>query len=323
MDTYHRLDDLPSIADSVLTVGTFDGLHQGHLAVIGSLVERSRDRAVPAAVITFNPHPQHILALPGTPRLELIATLDRKLTLLEKAGVDLTLVLRFDMEFSRITAGEFLEKIIVERFHPSHIIVGYDHHFGNQRQGDARFLREHARANGYEVDVVQAVDVSGVAVSSANIRRLLREGRCAEAEQLLSWPYEIPGKITPGTGRGRELDYPTANLTPDEPTQLIPKAGVYIISADFHGQTIFGMCSVGCRPTFNGKTLSIEAHFFDLPDNNLYDRSLAFRFHHRLRDEQKFSNAAELRIQLERDRHTSLEWINQHQGGKPVHAPIS
>ncbi len=323
MDTYRRLDHLPPVADSVITVGTFDGLHQGHLAVIGSLVEQARSRAVPAAVITFDPHPQHVLAPPGTPRLELIATLDRKLILLEKAGVDLTLVLEFDREFCRITAGEFLEKIVVERFHPSHIIVGYDHHFGNQRQGDGRFLREHAQAYGYEVDVVQAVDDSGITVSSANIRRLLREGRCEEAEQLLGWPYEIPGKITPGIGRGRELDCPTANLTPDEPTQLIPKAGAYIVSADIHGQTIFGMCNVGCRPTFNGKALSIEAHFFDLPENSLYDQPLAFRFHHRLRDEQKFGNAAELRTQLERDRHTSLEWINQHHGGKPVHAPVS
>ncbi|UCH63168.1 MAG: bifunctional riboflavin kinase/FAD synthetase [Fidelibacterota bacterium] len=323
MDTYRRLDDLPPIADSVLTVGTFDGLHRGHLAVISRLVEKSRSKAVPTVVITFDPHPQHILASPGTPKLELIATLNRKLILLEKAGVDLTLVLRFDTEFSRITAVEFLEKIIVDHFHPSHIIVGYDHHFGNQRQGNAQFLREHARVYGYEADIVQAVDDSDTIVSSANIRQLLREGHCTEAEQLLGWPYEIPGKIMPGTGRGRMLDYPTANLTPEESTQLIPKAGVYIVSADVHGQTIFGMCNVGYRPTFNGKALSVEAHFFDLPENNLYNQTLAFRFHHRLRDEQKFSNAAELRNQLDRDRHNSMEWINQHQGGKPVHAAVS
>lgn len=323
MDTYYHLSDLPPVPESVLTVGTFDGLHKGHLAVIDHLVERARNRAVPAVVLTFDPHPQHILAPPGTPKLELIATLGKKLALLERAGVDLTLVLKFDLEFSCVTADEFLEKIVVERFHPSHIIVGYDHHFGNKRQGDARFLREHAHAYGYEVDVVEAVDASGLTISSAYIRRLLHEGRCEEAEQLLGWPYEIPGKIAPGTGRGRELNYPTANLTPDEPAQLIPKAGVYIISADIHRQAIFGMCNVGFRPTFDGKALNIEAHFFDLPEKNLYDRSLAFRFHRRLRDEHKFSSAVELRAQLDHDKQTTLEWITEYQGGEPVHAPVS
>jgi len=323
MDTYYHLSDLPPVAESALSIGTFDGLHNGHLAVVDRLVERAKPKAIPAVVLTFDPHPQHILAPPGRPKLELIVTLKKKLSLLEEAGVDLTMVLKFDQEFSLISAEDFLEKIVVERFHPSHIVMGHDHHFGNRRRGDARFLREHADAYGYEVDVVEAVSASGINVSSGNIRRLVREGRCEEAELLLGRPFEIPGKITSGTGRGQEMDYPTANLTPDEPAQLIPKAGVYIVSASIRRQTVFGMCNVGFRPTFNGKALVIEAHFFDLPEKNLYDRSLAFRFHSRIRDEHKFSRAAELRAQLDRDKQTSLEWIAEHQGGKPVHAPVT
>ena len=323
MDTYCRLEDLPPLSASVLTIGTFDGFHRGHLAVIGRLRERARERNVPAVVLTFDPHPQHILASPGTPKKELIITLDRKLSLLEKAGVDLTMLLKFDHDFSRLPADHFLEDIVVEYFHPSDIVIGYDHHFGHERKGDARFLQEHAAHFEFDVDVVEVVTSSGSSLSSSDIRQLLRAGRCEEAEQLLGRPYEIPGRITPGVGRGQQLDYPTANLTPDEPDQLIPKGGVYIVSAEIHQQTTFGMCNICFRPTFNGKVMIIEAHFFDPPARKLYDLPLAFRFHHRIRDEHKFDSSEELRAQLEHDKQTSLEWIAIYQGGKQIHAPVS
>ncbi|MFB0514981.1 MAG: bifunctional riboflavin kinase/FAD synthetase [Candidatus Neomarinimicrobiota bacterium] len=323
MDTYYRLEDLPPVSNSALTLGTFDGLHRGHLAVIERLMEVSRERKVPAVVLTFDPYPQHILAPPSMPKKELIITLDKKLALLEKAGVDLSLVLKFDLQFSRITARDFLEKIVVDQFHPSHIVVGYDHHFGYQRQGDARFLQEHASTFGYEVDLVEVVTSSGSTISSSNIRQLLREGRCEEAEQLLGRLYEIPGRITPGIGRGQELDYPTANLTPDEPNQLIPKGGVYIVSADINRRTTFGMCNVGYRPTFDGRALTIEAHFVNPPEENLYDLRVTFRFHHRIRDEYKFDSREELRVQLNQDKQITLKWIAEYQGGKQIHASVS
>ncbi len=323
MDTYHRLEALPPVADSALALGTFDGLHRGHQAVIDRLVARAVYSNIPAAVLTFDPHPQNILVSPGTPKKELIITLEKKLSLLEKAGVNLALVLKFDRDFSCMTAHDFLTKIVVERFHPSHIVVGYDHHFGYQRRGDARFLQAHAARFGYQAEVVEVVTSSGSTISSSHIRQALREGCCEEAEELLGQPYEIPGKITAGIRRGQELDYPTANLIPDEPAQLIPKRGVYIISADIRQQMTFGMCNVGCRPTFNGKALTIEAHFFDPPVENLYHLRLAFRFHHRLRDEQKFRSREELRTRLDHDKQISLEWIAEYQRGNQIHAPIS
>lgn len=323
MDTYYSLSDMPPMADSALSIGTFDGLHRGHLAVIGRLTEWAEKESIPAAVITFDPHPQHILTPPGIPLKELIITTGKKMALLERAGVDLALVLKFDHELSRISAEDFLRGIVIEYFHPSHIVVGYDHHFGYQQRGDNRFLREHTHIYGFKVDVVEAVNISGKTVSSENIRWLIHEGRCEEAEELLGWPYEIPGKITRGVRRGRGMDFPTANLTPDEPMQLIPREGVYIVSADINENLHFGMCNVGYRPTFNGKDLTIETHFFNLREMNLYGQSLILRFHHRIRDEQKYGSKEELRVQLERDRQTSMEWIKQYYGGNHIHAPVN
>ncbi len=314
---------MPHMADSALSIGTFDGLHRGHLAVIGRLTNCAKKEAIPAAVITFDPHPQHVLASPGIPLKELIITTGKKIALLEQAGVDLTLVLKFDHELSRISAEDFLRRIVVEYFNPSCVVVGYDHHFGYQQRGDNRFLREHTYNYSFEVEVVEAVSISGRTASSENIRRLIHEGLCEEAEELLGWAYEIPGKIIHGIGRGRGMDFPTANLAPDEPMQLIPKAGVYIVSADINKQHYFGMCNVGFRPTFNGKDLTVETHFFNLSEMDLYGKSLILRFHHRIRDEQKYSNKEELRAQLDRDKQTSLEWIKQYYGGNQIHAPVN
>jgi riboflavin kinase/FMN adenylyltransferase len=262
------------------------------------------------------------LAPPGVPKKELIITLERKLELLESAGVDLTVVLDFTREISRVSASQFLDSI-VQHFHPVQIVIGYDHHFGYERAGDAQFLQSHAKTYGYEVDIQDAVNSSEATVSSTQIRKLLKEGHSEQAEYLLGRPYEIAGVITRGVGRGRELQYPTANLELAEPLQLIPQAGVYVVSADIQGQTRFGMCNVGVRPTFNGDTLIIEAHFFNIPNDDLYDCRLTFRFHHRLRAERRFDNPEQLTAQLDRDKESSLEWIKEYQRGGHLNAPVA
>lgn len=322
MDTFHSLTDLPDIAASALTLGTFDGLHRGHQAVIDRLLLHARENAVPAVVLTFDPHPQHVIAPPGVAKKELIITLENKLALLEAAGVDLTVVLEFSHELSRISALDFLDRA-VQHFHPVQIVIGYDHHFGNKREGDATFLQQHANTYGYGVDLLDVVNSSDAAISSSQIRQLLKEGDCEQAEKLLGRPYEIAGVVTRGVGRGRELQYPTANLKPKEPLQLIPKTGVYVVSAVHQGQTLFGMCNVGYRPTFNGNTLVIEAHFFDFSDDDLCDAQLTFRFHHRIRDEQRFDTSDELRSRLDHDKQISIEWIERHLRGEYTHAPNS
>lgn len=323
MDTYRRLADLPRIVESVLTIGTFDGLHKGHQAVIRRLVTQAHEQGLPAVVITFDPHPQHILAPPGTPKKELIVTLDKKLSLLDRQSVDLVLVLPFDRALSQVTAHNFLKDIVIQPFHPTRLVIGYDHHFGHERQGDAEFLTRQASQFQYAVDVVAGVRSSGLTVNSSNIRRLLHEGRCQLAEDLLGWPYEMPGRIVPGDDRGQALGYPTANLLPDEAAQLIPKQGVYVVSSDIDHKMTYGMCNIGIRPTFDGRSMTIETHYFDPPETNLYDRHLTLRFHHWLRDEHKFQDTGELKKQLDRDKQTALDWITEYHGGHEIHAIVS
>ncbi len=315
MDTYRNLTELPEIQAAALTIGNFDGLHRGHQVVIDRLVEYARSQSIPSAVITFDPHPGSILATYGEPANRPIISLDRKLDMLGQRGVDMALVLDFDLEFSRVTAEDFLSRVIAAHFKPLRIIIGYDHHFGYGRQGDAEFLRRRAEEFGYSVEVIEGVTVAGRMVSSSAIRQLLLEGRCEEAEQLLGWIYEITGRIVRGVGRGARLQYPTANLEPDEPPQLLPRDGVYVVSAEIDRSTAFGMGNIGTRPTFGEQKRTIEAHFFEPPRPDLYNHRIALRFHHRLRDEQRFENALDLKKQLQQDEKASLNWITDNHGG--------
>ncbi|MEE9465212.1 MAG: riboflavin biosynthesis protein RibF, partial [Candidatus Neomarinimicrobiota bacterium] len=236
----------------------------------------------------------------------------RKLDLLDRCGVDLALVLHFDLEFSQVSAAEFLSQVIVAHFKPRRIIVGYDHHFGNRRRGNARFLNRSSGKYGYEVEVVAGVTAGERAVSSTAIRELLLAGKCAEAEQLLGWTYEITGRVVRGEGRGAEIGFPTANLLPDEPAQLVPRDGVYVVSVLIDQDMVFGMGNIGIRPTFNGEGRSIETHLFSPPVTELYDRRIAMGFHHRLRDEMRFHDAQELKKQLQQDQKDSLKWIAEY-----------
>ncbi len=315
MDTYRNLNELPEIQAAALTIGNFDGLHRGHQEVVDRLVEYARSQSIPSAVITFDPHPGSILTTYSEPANQLIITLERKLDRLAQCGVDMALVLNFDLEFSQVTAEDFLSQVIAARFKPLRIIIGYDHHFGHRRQGDAEFLRRRAEKYGYSVEVIEGVTVGDRMVSSSAIRQLLLQGRCEEAEQLLGWTYEITGRIVPGVGRGSELKYPTANLEPDEPVQLLPRDGVYVVSAEIDRTTAFGMGNIGTRPTFGEQKRTIEAHFFEPPRPDLYKRRITLRFHHRLRDEQRFQNALDLKKQLQLDEKASLSWITDNHGG--------
>ncbi len=315
METYRRLTELPEISASALTIGNFDGLHRGHQAVIDRLVNFARSRDIPSAVLTFDPHPGNVLTLPGRPIKQMIITMERKLELLDRCGVDLALVMLFDLEFSQVSAADFLSRVIVAHFKPRRIIVGYDHHFGNRRQGDAGFLDSNSGKYGYKVEVIAGVTAGNRAVSSTAIRELLLAGKCVEAEQLLGWTYEITGRVVRGEGRGAEIGFPTANLLPDESGQLVPRDGVYVVSVRIDQDTVFGMGNIGIRPTFNGEERSIEAHLFSPPVTELYDRRIAIRFHHRLRDEKRFQDVRELKKQLQQDQMDSLNWIAEYQGG--------
>lgn len=324
MDTYRSLNDAPQLDASALTVGTFDGLHLGHQAVISHLVDTARQRRVPSVVVTFEPHPRQILGGQGSgPLPGLLLDLPAKLALLEGMAVDVALVLEFDLPFSRISAEKFLETYLVEHFHPVSIVVGYDNRFGHNREGGAEFLRQHRDRFDYSVVELTAVNSrSADPLSSSRIRTLLNAGMCAEAEAILGRPYGMTTMVVKGDSRGRELGFPTANLEPVEATQLMPAQGVYIVALEGEDWTSFGMANIGTRPTFGSGELRLEAHLFEPPEGGLYGQQVRIRFHSRLRDEQKFEDAQALRDQLQTDRKESLQWVKQYREGNPIHATV-
>lgn len=324
MDTYRGIADIPTLNASVLTIGTFDGLHLGHQAVIEQLVSRAREAQVPSVVITFDPHPRQVLsAITGEQAPEMIVSLRKKLALLDAWNVDITLVLKFDEAFSKIPARSFLEKYLVKPFHPGSIVVGYDHRFGHNREGNAVYLRDFAEEFHYAVvEVGEVISPAVGDISSSRIRSLIKEGRCEEAEALLGWTYEVEGKVVEGAGRGRDIGFPTANIAPTEVSQLIPRSGVYVVSAKIAGERCFGMANIGRRPTFGGGDLTLEAHFFEPIANDLYGSTLQVLFYHRLRDEKKFADATALASQINIDREKTRQWIAKYQGRNSVHAFI-
>ena len=323
MEIYRQLSEIVPLKDSILTVGTFDGLHLGHEAVIGKTCQLARDRGVPSVVVTFDPHPRTVLGADNESRPKLILGLDEKLQRLEELGVDTTLVIEFTRQFSQISASDFLQDIVVPSFKPSTIVVGYDNRFGHNREGDANFLRNTSEQFQFAVlEVTEVNSLAQEAVSSSRIRNLLHSGKCEAAQSILGRPYGFRTTVVAGDGRGKKIGFPTANLKPVEPDQLLPKGGVYIASAKLAGQQYFGMANIGSRPTFGGGDLVTEVHLFSNDLADFYGQTLEVAFLHHLRDEQKFENVEALISRLEEDREASLKWINEHQEGNIVHAVV-
>lgn len=323
METYRQLTGIVPLKESILTVGTFDGLHLGHQAVIGKTCQLARERGVPSVVVTFDPHPRTVLGPDNDSRPKLILGLDEKLRRLEELGVDTTLVIEFTLQFSQMTASNFLRDIVVPSFRPSTVVVGYDNRFGHNREGDANFLKNTSKQ--FHFAVIEVTEVSSqaqAAVSSSRIRHLLQAGECEAAQAALGRPYGFRATVVAGDGRGRKIGFPTANLEPLEPDQLLPKGGVYIASASLAGQQHYGMANIGTRPTFGGGDRVTEIHLFSSGLADFYGQTLELAFLHHLRDEQKFENAEALINQLEEDREASLKWINEHQEGTIVHAVV-
>lgn len=292
-------------ADSVVTIGTFDGLHRGHQEIIKTLTTIAVTKGSPAAVITFEPHPRHILDKKN--KLSLLMSLDKKEALLEELGVDVLLVIPFTEEFSRITAEAFMDDVIMKHFHPAEIVIGYDHHFGHKRQGSPKFLQDYAGKRGIKLDIINPVSDDKVFISSTHIRDLIGNGFVRRASFELGWVYGFLTKVVHGSGRGKGLEFPTANVVPLENDQLMPKPGVYLTRGRLNGDFIVGMCNFGTRPTFNETELVMEINFFISNMDDIYNRELYIEFLERIRDEKKFDNPEQLVTQLRQDKKYCLE----------------
>jgi riboflavin kinase/FMN adenylyltransferase len=301
------LDNVAHDPATVLTVGTFDGVHEGHKTLIERVVTAAKAEGRRSVVVSFDPHPRDILQ-PGANGIQLLTTLDERADMLDAMGVDQLVVIPFTRDFSLMRSDEFIRDILFNTIGMSHIVIGYDHHFGRNREGGIDELRRMGEELGFRVESVEKHDIGAVTVSSTAARNALREnGDVRLVASFLGRPYTLSGIVVHGQKRGRILGFPTANLRIHDTRKIIPKTGVYAVDVDYAGQVWRGMLNIGIRPTFrDGLTQSIETHLIGF-DGDLYGQSLTVRFIDRIRDERAFSGMEELRTQLEADRQVCIE----------------
>lgn len=298
MKIYHDLQQFKSTKKTIVTLGTFDGVHLGHRKIIDRLVNESKTNGFESVVLTFFPHPRMVIQ--EDKQIKLLNTMEEKSTLLEDLGLDHLIVHPFDKKFSRLTALEFVEEILITQLNIAKIITGHDHRFGRNRTANIDDLIHYGSEFGFEVAQISAQEIEEVSVSSTKIRTALLEGKIKLANNYLTKPYFITGKVTQGKGIGRTIGYPTANIHIEQTYKLVPKNGVYVVSSLFEGQTIQGMMNIGINPTVDGIDQSLEVFFFDF-QQNLYDQYLPIFFHEYVREEKKFENLDALKLQLAQD----------------------
>jgi riboflavin kinase/FMN adenylyltransferase len=306
--TTFAIPELDYNTQCCVTIGSFDGLHKGHMSILKQLVEEASQKGLKSLVFTFDPHPRTVLSQ-GAP-LQLLSTLEEKKNNLEQLGIDYLVIFPFDLEFSRLSARDFVTTILVKGLHTKKIIIGYDHRFGRNRNADIDDLIEFGKEFNFEVQQIQAKQIDAISISSTKIRNALQEGSISTANSYLGYHYCLSGTVVKGNQLGRTLGYPTANIQVDESLKLIPYQGVYIAKSTIDNEEVYGMMNIGTKPTVDGKVQSIEIHYFNF-EQNLYDRSLKIELLHRLRDEQKFETIKQLEEQLQIDKAQSLQWIKQ------------
>jgi riboflavin kinase/FMN adenylyltransferase len=307
MRVIYSIENVEFQRDSIVTVGTFDGLHHGHRAIIQEVVARASSPRARSVVVTFEPHPREVV---GRGPVKLLSTLDERLVLLEQFGIDVTLVVKFTYEFSRLTSREFYERIVVNGVGAKEVIEGHDHMFGRDREGDVAALGEMGKEFGFTVTTVNPVSIDGEPVSSSKIRETLMRGKVDVAEKFLSRPYSLETVVVKGDGRGAGLGFPTANLQPVSEKKLIPAEGVYLVGAVHNGRELKGMLNIGVRPTFTSElNRVIEVHLFDF-NEEIYGNHLTVRFLKQLRQEKKFSSKEELIAQLHHDKKECMRYID-------------
>jgi riboflavin kinase / FMN adenylyltransferase len=296
-----RLPPLPR--GSTVTVGSFDGVHLGHEAVLREIARRAEAAGRASVLVTFEPHPLEVVNPQAAPPL-LTTDVERR-EILAQLPLDYVLFLRFDRRLASLTPEEFVEQVLIERCHVRELVIGHDHGFGRGRSGDVETLRRLGAERGFDVDVVEVVDVGEQHVSSSRIRRAVAGGDLTTAARMLGRPYQVSGRVGEGERRGRLLGVPTINLTDVPPQKLLPPDGVYAVRVEWRGGHAGGMMNQGPRPTFGDGRRTLEAHLFDF-DGDLYGEWVRIEWVERLRDVERFPSVEALQQQLERDRTRAL-----------------
>lgn len=299
--------DYDQIKESIVTIGTFDGVHLGHQKIINKLIGIANEERLQALVLTFFPHPRTIVQEDAS--IKLINTIDEKAGLMKSYGVDHLVVKEFTKEFSRLTALEYVRDVLVNKLHVKHIIVGYDHHFGRNRTANINDLKEYGAFYGFKVTEIDAHEVGDVAVSSTKIRAALTKGDIITANHFLGYNFMLTGLVVKGQGLGKTIQFPTANLKIEESYKLIPKKGVYLVHSLIDAQLVYGMMNIGTNPTVSdADKISVEVFFFDF-DQSIYGQVLIIQLLDRIRDEIKFPKIEDLKLQLESDSQKAINRI--------------
>ncbi|MFT4642318.1 MAG: riboflavin kinase/FMN adenylyltransferase [Candidatus Azotimanducaceae bacterium] len=298
MKVTHDYSQFSSTKKTIVTIGTFDGVHIGHQKIISQLLNASKNKNETSVLLTFFPHPRMVLQKDSN--IKLINTIDEKINLLEKIGLEELIIHPFNREFSRLTALEFVRDILVHKLNISKLIIGYDHHFGKNREGNFEQLLEYGGMFDFEVEEIPAQNINDISVSSSKIRTALIDGDIERANKYLDYNFMLSGKVVAGNNLGSKINFPTANIHIEQDYKLIPKNGVYIVKSIILSVAYFGMLNIGNRPTIDGKQQTIEVHFFNF-DKNIYEENIQIELLKFIRDEEKFESIEALKNQLIED----------------------
>ena len=313
MRIFRDLNDLAEFKNSVVTIGTFDGVHLGHQKILNKLKNEANDINGESLLFTFYPHPRMVV-FPESHNLKLIQTIDEKIESLREFGLDNLIIYPFTKEFSRLTAFEFVRDILVDKLRVKKLVIGYDHQFGRNREGDIEFLRETANIFDFEVIEISAEEIDEVNVSSTKIRNSIIDGNIARANEFMGKPFQVQGKVVQGKKLGREIGYPTINLQLNNEHKIMPLDGVYAVQVYIAGSKHFGMMNIGINPTINvpyKEEKKYEVHLFDF-DQNLYDENVIVLFRKFIREEKTFDNLDALKLQIQADEKNIRKYFNIH-----------
>jgi len=298
MKIYNKIEDFDNNSRTILTIGTFDGLHEGHKKILEKLIYTAKNKGLKSLVLTFFPHPREVINKYNN--VKLIDTLDEKVAILEEMGVDSLIIHPFDKNFSLLTAYQFIKDYLVDMLKISHVIIGYDHRFGKGREASVKDLKELGNEFDFIVEEIDAYEIESITVSSTKIRDSIVKGDFQSTKKFLGRYFRITGEVIQGDGLGKKINYPTANILIKEDYKIIPKDGVYLIKSKVNNIEYYGMMNIGHRPTIGQNEKSIEVHLFNF-SNNIYGDKISVDIISKIRDEKKFSSIEALKEQLKKD----------------------
>ncbi|MBK7229676.1 MAG: bifunctional riboflavin kinase/FAD synthetase [Ignavibacteriales bacterium] len=309
MQVFSSIKDLTKNKNTILTLGTFDGIHPGHLKIIDKLVSCSKEKGCRNVVITFHPHPRTVLS--GSSSVKMLSTQEEKINLLRKHGVENLLTMNFTKEFASLTAEEFIYGYLINGIGLSEIVLGHDHHFGKGRSGNVELLKMIGAKENFVVTTAEPFLIDGEVVSSTKIRNAISEGDIARSNKLLARNYSFSGVVVSGDKRGRELGFPTANIKLSSQEKLLPASGIYAVRVFVENENHIGLLSIGNRPTFyNEGELVTEVYIYDF-NREIYGKEVTVELVERLRGEEKFNSAEELIDQMNKDKENGLKIFNK------------